>query len=121
MAKKQQDEVLAALDQLCADLDKNLAAADAIRKRADVMRAGRAQGLSYREIVEGAQQPLIPELVSDKLDRLFRAGSRLRRAEAAALHGEGMSMDAIAELFGVTRQRVSALLKPLRQTDEKAT
>ena len=119
VAKKQQDEVLSALENLCAELEKNLVAAQAIRERAAVMREGRAQGLSWREIVESGEPPLIPELVSDKLDRLFRAGSRLRRAEAAALHEEGMSMDAIAELFGVTRQRVSALLKPLRQAEAK--
>ena len=31
--------------------------------------------------------------------------------EARVLHGEGMTMDQIAKLFGVTRQRVSALLR----------
>ena len=30
---------------------------------------------------------------------------------AWALHREGMTMDEIAKLFGVTRQRVSALLR----------
>ena len=109
-----EDEVLEALDQLCAALDENLRAAQRIRERAEEIRAARADGRSYREIVEGAEHPLIVELVSDKLDRLFTAGSRLRRAEAAALHAEGLSMEAIGTVFGVTRQRVSALLKPLR-------
>ena len=113
-SKKQQelDPVLAALDELCAAIDQNLLDAERIRERAAVIRAERAKGLSYAEIVPAGEHPLIPELVSSKLDRLFQAGSRLRRAEAKALHDEGLSMDAIGELFGVTRQRVSALLKP---------
>ena len=116
-ASKPQDEVLAALDALCEALDENLADAERIRARADVIRRERALGKSYAEIVPAGEHPLIPELLSSKLDRLFTVGSRLRRAEAAALHAEGVSMEAIGELFGVTRQRVSALLKPLRQAD----
>ena len=50
-------------------------------------------------------------MTRDNLVALVDAGSRLRRAEARALHVEGMTMEQIADLFGVTRQRVSALLK----------
>jgi transposase len=42
---------------------------------------------------------------------LHAYGNRVRRTEARALHGEGMTMDEIAKLFGVTRQRISALLR----------
>jgi predicted transcriptional regulator len=35
----------------------------------------------------------------------------VRRTEARTLHREGLTMDQIAQLFGVTRQRVSALLR----------
>jgi DNA-binding transcriptional regulator LsrR (DeoR family) len=38
----------------------------------------------------------------------------VRRAEARALYAEGLTMDQIAERFGVTRQRVSALLRKAR-------
>jgi hypothetical protein len=113
MPSKQQpaDPVLVALDELCVAIDENLADAQRIRERAAVIRAERKKGRGYAEIVPEGEHPLIPELVSSKLERLFEAGSKLRRAEAKALHDEGLSMDAIAELFGVTRQRVSALLK----------
>jgi predicted transcriptional regulator len=40
-----------------------------------------------------------------------RAGSGWRRAQAHALHDESVSINRIAELYGVTRQRVSALLR----------
>ena len=44
-------------------------------------------------------------------EALAEFGARVRRAEAVALYGEGMTMEEIAEKFGVTRQRVSALLR----------
>ena len=99
------------MEDLRAALDANLAAAQEIRRRIDRFVAARADGRSYRDIVTSEPRPLIVELVTGKLDRLATVGSKLRRAEAAALHEEGLTMDAIADLFGVTRQRVSALLK----------
>jgi len=50
------------------------------------------------------------QLLAAIQDKLTAAGADWRREEARALHREGLSMDAIALLFGVTRQRVSALL-----------
>lgn len=112
--RRTQDEVLVALDQLCAALDENRRAADAIHERAERIRTARAAGESYHEIVTSSSAPLIPELLTEKLQRLATAGSQLRRAEAKALHDEGMSMERIAQHFGVTRQRVSALLAAAR-------
>ena len=105
------DPVLDAVDDLLAALEENARAAEQIRRRAEAIRSARARGASYREIVEGEDGPLIVELVTGKLDRLFKAGNRIRRAEAAALHDEGMSMERIAATFGVSRQRVSQLLR----------
>jgi DNA-directed RNA polymerase sigma subunit (sigma70/sigma32) len=79
--------------------------------RATQMRAEREAGRSYREI-ETVGRPLLVEMARDNLAALVEAGGRLRRAEARALHAEGLTMEQIAELFGVSRQRVSALLKP---------
>ena len=42
---------------------------------------------------------------------VMKATSRYRRAEAQVLHRTGSTMERIAELFGVTRQRVSHLLR----------
>ncbi len=49
--------------------------------------------------------------MTDALEVLLGSGSRWRREEARALHDEGVTMDRIAALFGVTRQRVSQLLR----------
>jgi hypothetical protein len=106
-----QDRARSALADLAVvlrDASKQLAeAAD----RADELAGLRDEGHAYSEIVPKEKRPLIVETISGVMDSLSRVGARWRREEARALHQEGMSMDKIAGLFGVTRQRVSALLK----------
>jgi hypothetical protein len=87
------DELVAARAQICVDVAK------------------RGDGMSWRTIAEGESRPLVVERLTLVLDRLSASGSRFRRAEAEALHGDGLSMERVAALFGVTRQRVSALLR----------
>lgn len=105
------DEVLTALDALCHALRENSRRNEEALRRADEITRQRQSGLSYREIVANRGGPLIVELTRENLNRLLEHGSRLRRAEAAALHAEGLTMEQIAEVFGVTRQRISALLR----------
>ena len=50
-------------------------------------------------------------LLGRRLEDLATAGAAFRRAEARVLHEQALSMEAIGALFGVTRQRVSVLLK----------
>lgn len=106
-----QDDVLDALDDLTTALRENGERNKRALERADLMRAKRAEGLPYRAIVSESDRPLIVELVAENMSRLATAGSRLRRAEARALREEGMTMEGIATLFGVTRQRISELLR----------
>lgn len=55
-------------------------------------------------------------------ERLAAAAARLRRTQARALRDDGLTTDRIAELFGVSRQRVSALLKdPSRSSVARST
>src|SRR5438105_2122437 len=110
------DPVLEALDGLVRALRHNAARIEATIARADQIREQRQAGRTYQEIESGEQRPLIVEMTRDNLAALVEAGSRLRRAEARALHAEGMTMEQIAELFGVTRQRVSALLRSDRES-----
>jgi PAS domain S-box-containing protein len=104
------DEVLDALDAVVvalADCEGYIAEA---LTRAATVRAERAGGATWAEIYGGAEAPLVLELMSAVLAALSDTGSVLRRAEARALYDEGLSMDKIARLFGVSRQRVSSLL-----------
>jgi hypothetical protein len=104
------DEVLAALVDLIAALEETIGRSEqAIAKGRRVVEK-RAQGLSWTEIALNEERPLVVELVADNWRALSEAGSRLRRAEARALHSDGITMGAIARLFGVTRQRVGYLL-----------
>lgn len=101
-----------ALEELSAAVLQAQRTLDVVLERAAVLRAGRAAGRAYADLVDEAARPLVVELITDVLDDLARAGAAFRRNEARALHEGGLSHEAIARLFGVTRQRVSALLKP---------
>lgn len=104
------DPALEALVALVTVLEEESAALTAAVHRARRLQTQRSAGLPYREIVPSEPAPLIVETISRSLARLSDAGGRWRREEARALHREGLSMERIAALFGVTRQRVSALL-----------
>ena len=105
------DEVLAALDELSDALRATTVLDERILRRAEIIRRLRREGLHYSELVTIEDRPLIVELLREKQDRLTSAGARFRRAEARALRAEGMTLDRIALLFGVTRPRVIALLR----------
>ena len=105
------DDVLAALDDLAAALEENSRRNAVVIKRAADLRRARAKGATWSELVSEDERPLIVELLTQNMSTLATAGSRLRRLEAKALHDEGLSMERIARLFGVTRQRISELLR----------
>lgn len=108
------DPFMRALDDLEAALDENAARARLMKKRIAQIRRQREKGSSYTQIVDGETSPLVVRLLSESQQSLAETGARVRRTEALALHAEGMTMDQIAEKFGVTRQRVSGLLRSAR-------
>jgi PAS domain S-box-containing protein len=81
-------------------------------ERAEVDASRRGSGASYTEILQDREGPLVLELITAVLTALSETGSRLRRAEARAAYAEGLSMEKIGRIFGVSRQRVSSLLQP---------
>jgi DNA-directed RNA polymerase specialized sigma24 family protein len=105
------DDVLAALENLEAVLRENMERNRTAIRRADEIRRLRDRGHRYSEIVPIEERPLIVELLTRNLNELSDASSRFRRVEARALYEEGLTMAEIADLFGVTRQRVAALLE----------
>ena len=104
-----------ALQDLNRVLDLNLDRITLIKRRIAEIQRQHADGMSYTEIVEAAKPPLLVQLISESKETLNGSGARARRTEALALHNEGMTMERIAERFGVTRQRVSALLREARR------
>jgi predicted transcriptional regulator len=100
-----------ALGQLVTELREVVADLEQARTRAQELQAQRAEGRSWHEIVSGEERPLIVEQVTSALSALADAGGQWRRTQAQALHDESVSINRIAELYGVSRQRVSALLR----------
>jgi hypothetical protein len=98
------DDVVSALEATCNE--SRIAAREA-RQMRDSSRAGKP----LHEIFNPAGGPPLVVRLSALQKRLTEAASRLRRAQARHLHHEGLSTERIAEMFGVTRQRISALLR----------
>jgi hypothetical protein len=102
------DEALRDLEHA---LDANAQRMTQIKRRIAEIRRQRSAGRSYREIVEATKGDLSVQLITEAGQALDEVGARVRRTEAFALYREGMTMEEIAEKFGVTRQRISALLR----------
>jgi hypothetical protein len=109
------DPTLDALEAVAAQLRENMERAQVMLERIEAVRALRQEGSRYRDMgplrsPAGEGSKGVVELVSQNLFGLVETGARLRRELAAVLHAEGLTTWQIAELFGVSRQRVSALL-----------
>jgi DNA-directed RNA polymerase sigma subunit (sigma70/sigma32) len=104
-------QALTALEEVIADNDQR---AKLIKKRMARIRRARDEGLPYSAAVADEDGPLIVQLLTESSTALDTCGASVRRAEAQALYDEGMTMEQIADRFGVTRQRVSALLRKVR-------
>jgi len=105
------DAAEGALVALLAELDRCTEELAKSRARAEKLLQDRRAGRPWLELVTGEARPLIVERISSVLAGLASAGHAWRREQAAALQREQVSINRIAALFGVTRQRISALLK----------
>ena len=106
-----EDEFLRALTRLEQTLADNGRRTTLIKRRIAQLRRSRAKGVPYTELVASKEGPLIVQLLTESSAALDTSGARVRRAEAKALYAEGQTMEQIAKSFGVTRQRVSVLLR----------
>lgn len=110
-APRDDDAELRALADLVAAADQMSVVCALIREHAEQIRTCRLEGLSFREIVDREGRPLIVEVLTDATAGFEAAGTRFRQAKAAALRREGMTLEGIGALFGLTRQRISRLLQ----------
>jgi len=108
------DAFMRALAGLEGALDDNIDRARRMKRRIAQIRREREAGGDYRDIVSAEKPPLIVQLVTESSRALDEHGARVRRTEVLALHEEGLTMEEIAAKFGVTRQRVSGLLREAR-------
>lgn len=102
-------------DRALADLrravERSMQELQEVLNRAQLLTTAREQGREYADIVTTEPGPLLVERLTTVLEELSAAGAAFRRSEARVLHESGLSQETIARLFGVTRQRVSALLR----------
>lgn len=67
--------------------------------------------VTYAEVLPLAKRVAMTEQISEAIKALARDGNKFRRLEARALYEEGLTMAQLASIFGVSRQRVSTLLR----------
>ena len=105
------DDLLEALEELLVVLRDSTKRNQLAVRQAEAIRKLHRGGRTYREIFVRDERSLIRQVTRDNVDQLMQASANLRRAEVKALHDEGLTMDKIADLFGLTRQRISGLLR----------
>jgi DNA-directed RNA polymerase sigma subunit (sigma70/sigma32) len=109
--KRERAAFLRALRALDHALDENIDRANRMKARIGDLEEGCASGRPIAHIVPEEETPLLVQLLTESAEVLADYGARVRRSEARVLYREGMTMEQIADLFGVSRQRVSALLR----------
>ncbi|GAA1865120.1 hypothetical protein GCM10009836_51760 [Pseudonocardia ailaonensis] len=111
MSENHSDPARSALRALDDQLARTIADLTRARERVVELEELRDAGRSWHEIVSHEERPLVVEAVTRALDDLGTVGGRFRRQEAMALQRESVSITRIGKLFGVSRQRVSAILQ----------
>jgi hypothetical protein len=101
----------AALKELVAEIGRCTEELARTRVRAEQLIDERHAGATWTEIVSRESRPLVVERISTVLAGLAGAGHAWRREQALALQAEEVSINRIAAMFGVTRQRISSLLR----------
>lgn len=112
-----QDGALRALDALSEALVDLAEDQRLLESRLREMRRRRSEGRAWRDILAEEEAPGTMQVVSRMLARLAKASGTLRKELVDSLRREGVSIPAIARLFGVTHQRVSNLLR--RPTEQQ--
>jgi hypothetical protein len=83
------------------------------------LRNHRVRGRSWHRIISEVDPPNPLPSLTTIATNFARASGAFRRALAVGLRKEGMQVSEIAALFGVSRQRVSALIRPRPQGESE--
>jgi hypothetical protein len=105
------DEALSAVADVLAILERSGPATEQLLAKSRAVVRRRTDGRTWRSIAVSDERPGLVELLGDHVRALADATAILRRAQAHALYDEGVTMSEIGRLFGVSRQRVSHLLR----------
>lgn len=112
------DPALEALTTLSAVAARSAHDLNAVNDDLLAMQRHRHQGWSWHQIMSASQGPDSPlSAMARIVGDLRHASAEFRRALARALRVEGMRISDIGSLLHVSRQRVTALLRPTREAD----
>ena len=114
--RTEQDPAVRALTELLTVLDTCMTELGGARTRAEKLLEERQSGRAWLDLVTAESCPLVVEQLSSVMAALAGAGGAWRREQAYALASEQVSINRIAAMFGVTRQRISALLRERART-----
>ncbi|MGB3258782.1 MAG: sigma factor-like helix-turn-helix DNA-binding protein [Ornithinimicrobium sp.] len=103
--------LLTALEEIESHAEANIERGLTIQRKVRWMREQLDTGVPVSDVVEAETSPRVVALITTNKEALESAGSELRASLALALREDGLTLAEIAELFGVTRQRISALLR----------
>jgi hypothetical protein len=105
------DQAMArALDDVAEAADETALDQQRLARRARSMSRQRRSGSSWIQILHRERQPGLLVLMTRSARRLHEVSGRFRPVLGQALVDEGLSTRQVARMFGVTRQRISAML-----------
>ncbi len=103
------------LDQALTEIERHVGAnierGQEIQRRVKHLQAQVREGAGVADVLREEDSPRSVEMITINMKTLEMVGSELRASLAITLRDEGLTLAEIAELFGVTRQRISALLR----------
>lgn len=111
MERIERERLLAALDGVEQAVEDSVRRDEELLVRMRWMRAQLEAGVDVAELVATEEQPRSVELLTANMVALETLGAEYRGRLASAMREEGLTIQSIADLYGVTRQRISALLK----------
>src|SRR4051794_658309 len=96
---------------MTAALEELVRNAGGVIERAGTVAAQRRGGRPWVDVLFTEDARSVTASLAEAADRIGRANSGVRRAQAAVLYRNGMSMERIGTLLGISRQRVAILLR----------
>ncbi len=105
------DPTIEALDALAGALEEIGESHLVLARKVQALRQSRLLGTPWHDILSEEDGPPAMQLVSQLLARISGASGVLRKVLVESLRDEGVSIPAIAKMFGVSHQRVSNLLR----------
>jgi hypothetical protein len=114
-----EDPVVAALAVLSDVVASSADDLISLNEKLAALRNHRVRGRSWHRIISDGDSPNPLPSLTTIATNFARASGAFRRALAVGLRKEGMQVSEIAALFGVSRQRVSALIRPRPQGENE--